>query len=46
MLGPVRAVTTTADDLGKVEDAYAKFFGYQVVERGTVAAENIPLDTK
>ena len=39
MLGPVRAVTTAAADLGKVEDAYAKFFGYQVVERGTVAAD-------
>lgn len=36
MLGPIRAVTTTASDLQAVEDAYARYFGYRVVERGAV----------
>ena len=38
MLGPIRAVTTTAADLAKVEEAYTHYFGYRAVERGTVAA--------
>jgi hypothetical protein len=39
MLGPIRAVTTTADDLKRVEDAYSRHFGYRVVERGEVAPD-------
>lgn len=37
MLGPIRAVTTTASDLDAVEAAYAEHFGYRVVEKGLVA---------
>ncbi|HLG87212.1 MAG TPA: hypothetical protein VKZ79_08450 [Alphaproteobacteria bacterium] len=39
MLGPIRAVTTTADDLKRVEDAYTRYFDYRVVERGEVATD-------
>jgi hypothetical protein len=39
MLGPIRAVTTTANDLKRVEDAYTRYFDYKVVERGAVAAD-------
>jgi hypothetical protein len=37
MLGPIRAVTTTASDLKAVEAAYTTYFGYEVLERGTVS---------
>jgi hypothetical protein len=36
MLGPIRAITTTAHDLHAVEQAYGRFLGYRVVARGTV----------
>jgi hypothetical protein len=39
MLGPIRAVTTTASDLDAVEQSYARHFGYTVVARGAVAQE-------
>ena len=39
VLGPVRGVTTTADDLEAVEAAYTRWLAYRVVERGEVAAE-------
>jgi catechol 2,3-dioxygenase-like lactoylglutathione lyase family enzyme len=39
LLGPVRGVTTTADDLDAVEAAYTRWLGYRVVERGEVAPE-------
>ncbi len=37
MLGPIRAVTTTAADLEAVEHAYVNELGYRVVERTVVA---------
>jgi catechol 2,3-dioxygenase-like lactoylglutathione lyase family enzyme len=37
ILGPIRAVTTTAADLDAVEDAYARHLGYRVRARGVVA---------
>jgi hypothetical protein len=36
MLGPIRAVTTTASDLAAVEKAYVKELGYRVVEHAAV----------
>ena len=38
MLGPIRAVTTTANDLNAVIDAYSRYLGYRVVTRDTVTA--------
>ncbi len=38
LLGPVRAVTTTAADLESVRAAYERYLGYIVVERGRVPA--------
>jgi hypothetical protein len=37
MLGPIRAVTTTANNLDAVIDAYTLYLGYKVVEKGVVA---------
>jgi hypothetical protein len=37
MLGPIRAVTTTAPDLQAIENAYTHFLGYRVVARGQIA---------
>ena len=37
VLGPVRGVTTTADDLDAVEAAYVRWLGYRVAQRGEVA---------
>jgi len=42
-LGRIRAVTTTAPDLGVVEAAYSRYLGYRVVERGRVPAETARL---
>ncbi|MCB2106617.1 MAG: hypothetical protein KDE14_02900 [Rhodobacteraceae bacterium] len=39
MLGPIVAVTMTVADLGPIEDAYSKYLGYRVVERGEVSAD-------
>src|SRR5206468_3516743 len=39
LLGPIRAVTTTAADLAAVQAAYETVFGYRVVEHGAVSAE-------
>jgi len=39
MLGPIRAVTTTAADLDQVERAYSRFLGYRTAERGHIAPE-------
>jgi catechol 2,3-dioxygenase-like lactoylglutathione lyase family enzyme len=39
MLGPIRAVTTTASDLDAVEAAYTEHFGYRVVERAAVTEQ-------
>jgi catechol 2,3-dioxygenase-like lactoylglutathione lyase family enzyme len=37
MLGPIRAVTTTASDLKAVEDAYQANLGYKTVEKTVVS---------
>lgn len=37
-LGPITCVTFTAPDLAAVEDAYRRFLGYRVVERGQLTA--------
>lgn len=37
MLGPIRAITTTAPDLHSVEEAYVNYLGYVVAERGIVS---------
>ena len=39
LLGPIRAVTTTAADLDAVQAAYEGVLGYRVVERGVVPVE-------
>jgi hypothetical protein len=39
LLGPIRAVTTTAADLAAVQAAYETVLGYRVVEHGTVSPE-------
>jgi len=39
LLGPIRAVTTTAADLAAVQGAYEAVLGYRVVEHGAVSAE-------
>ena len=39
MLGPIRAVTTTAADLDAVEAAYTRYFGYRTVARELVAED-------
>lgn len=39
MLGPIVAVTMTVSDLKPVEDAYTKYLGYKVIERGQVAED-------
>lgn len=36
-LGPIRGVTITAGDLKAVEQAWTRFMGYRVVQRGEVA---------
>ncbi len=38
LLGPIRAVTTTAADLEAVRTAYEQYLGYKVVDRGHVGA--------
>ncbi len=37
-LGPITCVTFTAPDLAAVEDAYSRFLGYRVVQRGPLNA--------
>jgi len=39
LLGPILAVTTTAEDLAAVEAAYESALGYVVVDRSTVSAD-------